>query len=294
MLTPLAVRFIYAIAYIVLAPFIGGLLEGIGRKISARMQRRVGPPLLQPFYDISKLLKKKRSQVTRAQGFLLTSYMLLIIFTGAMLFFGTDMLMCFLMLSTAALFLYLAGCVTTSPYSSLGAQRELIQEMAYEPAILLTALGFYLAVGSFDVEAIHNSPVSPIMIIPGFFVAFVFILTIKMRKSPFDESTSHHPHQELVKGLTSEMSGRNLAIFNVTEWYETVFLLAVVFLFIKNSSAPLVSGLVGIGVVLLTYFLEILIDNTSARVHWERMLTLTWAVTLCSCGVNLLVLMIVR
>ena len=47
------------VAYIILAPVIGGLMSGIDRKITARMQGRQGPPILQPFYDVIKLLKIK-------------------------------------------------------------------------------------------------------------------------------------------------------------------------------------------------------------------------------------------
>ena len=43
------------IAFLVLAPFVGGILSGLDRKLSAKMQRRVGPPVLQPFYDVGKL-----------------------------------------------------------------------------------------------------------------------------------------------------------------------------------------------------------------------------------------------
>ena len=50
--------FISVILYLVLAPFVGGLLEGADRIITARMQGRVGPPLLQPFYDLGKLFSK--------------------------------------------------------------------------------------------------------------------------------------------------------------------------------------------------------------------------------------------
>ena len=45
-------------AYIIFAPILGGLTSGIDRKITARMQGRQGPPVLQPFYDVIKLLKK--------------------------------------------------------------------------------------------------------------------------------------------------------------------------------------------------------------------------------------------
>ncbi|WP_027431524.1 NADH-quinone oxidoreductase subunit H [Lachnospira multipara] len=286
------IRIILTICYILLAPLIGGLLDGLDRKISAKMQRRVGPPLLQPFYDVSKLLTKRETAVTKSQNFLLISYMVLMILTGAMFFSGTDILMCFFVMSTAATFLYFAGVVTSSPYASIGAQRELLSMMIYEPAVLFACVGFYLATGSFNVADIARSSDSAIMYLPGFFIAFVFILTIKMRKSPFDLATSHHPNQEIVKGITSDIGTKNLAIFTVTEWYENVFLMAVVSLFVVNKNP--ISIVVALVVVLLVYFLEILIDNASARVKWQTMLKTTWVVTLFTAGVNLIILMIIK
>ncbi|MEE0777037.1 MAG: NADH-quinone oxidoreductase subunit H, partial [Bacillota bacterium] len=53
------VNIVALIAYLVLAPFVGGFLAGLDRKISARMQGRFGPPVLQPFYDVSKLRQKE-------------------------------------------------------------------------------------------------------------------------------------------------------------------------------------------------------------------------------------------
>ena len=283
---------VLTIGYIFLAPLIGGLLDGIDRKISARMQRRVGPPLLQPFYDVIKLLKKQVITVSSAQTFCLLSYLFLMVLTGTMFFAGWDILMCFFVMSTAATFLYFAAVVTSSAYATVGGNRELVQMMAYEPAVLLTCVGFYLAEGTFSVGTIAQSRLSNILFLPGFFVAFVFILTIKMRKSPFDTSTSHHMHQELVKGLTTEMGAQNLALFQVAEWYENVFLMGVVGLFFvnENPSSYIVAGVV----ILLVYFLEILIDNSSARMKMDDMLRITWLVTLFTAGVNLLVLMLVK
>ncbi len=282
---------ILAICYLFLAPFIGGLLEGIDRKISARMQRRVGPPVLQPFYDVIKLFNKENQVVYRSQSWLMVTYFVLMVLTGVMFFAGFDLLMCFFMMSTSATFLYFAACVTASPYSNICAHRELLQMTAYEPAVLLACVGLYMATGSFDVATIAKTDTSAIKYIPGIFVAFVFILTIKMRKSPFDTSSSHHMHQELVKGLTTEFSGPNLALFQVSEWYENVFLLGVVALFIINSNP--ISIAVAAAVVLLTFFLEILIDNTNARMKWQQMFKLTWIVTLVFAGVNTVVLMFI-
>ncbi len=286
------IKIICIVCYIVFAPFVGGLLDGIDRKISARMQRRVGPPLLQPFYDVGKLFNKQVISVTKSQGFLLLSYLLFIVLTGAMFFAGTDILLCVFVLSTAAMFLYFASCVTSSPYSTIGASRELIQMIAYEPAVLMTCVGFYLVRGSFEISSIASTKVSNIVFLPGVFVAFVFILTIKMRKSPFDISTAHHAHQEIVKGITSEMGARNLAFFTVTEWYENVFLLSMVGLFIINKNPWSIPG--AFAVVALVYFVEILIDNCSARIKYFTMLKLTWVISLALAGSNIWILMLIR
>lgn len=285
-------RVISVIAYLLLAPLIGGLLSGLDRKISARMQGRIGPSILQPFYDVAKLFSKQFIIVNPAQTFLIISYLLTLVFTGCMFFAGNDLLLCFFILSTGATFLMFAACVTNSPYSNLGASRELFQMMCYEPAVLLACVGFYLATGSFNVSDIIQSDVSAIVKTPGFFIAFVSILTIKMRKSPFDLSTSHHPHQEMVKGITTEMGAKNLGFFELSEWYETVFLMGVVALFFINKNPW--SYLAAAIAVLLVYFLEILIDNTSARVKWTVMFKLTWFITLLAAGTNLIILMIAR
>ncbi|MGI6111102.1 MAG: respiratory chain complex I subunit 1 family protein [Bilifractor sp.] len=282
---------ISVICYIFLAPLIGGYLAGFDRKISARMQRRIGPPVRQAFFDVNKLWHKQVIAVNRAQSMMLASYLIMMIFTGCMLFAGTDLLMTFFVLSTASTFLYFASVITSSPCSTIGGNRELLQMMAYEPSVLLTCVGFYLACGSFNVRDIISGDVSMIVYLPGVFIAFVFILTIKMRKSPFDLSASEHAHQELVQGIATEMGSRNLALFKVTEWYENVFLLAVVALFIINRHPW--SWVLAVVVAVIVWFFEILVDNASARMKWQKMLEITWIVTLLSAGVNLFVLMLI-
>lgn len=65
----------------------------------------------------------------------------------------------------------------------MGANREMLQTMAYEPMVLLTAVGFYLATGSFKVsDIVRSSGLPPIVYLPGVFCGFLFILTIKLRK----------------------------------------------------------------------------------------------------------------
>ena len=276
------------VVYIVCAPFIGGLLDGIDRKLSARMQGRKGPSVLQPFYDVAKLTKKQLLTINSFQLLMVMSYLAFVVMSGALFFGGCDMLLCFFSLSTAAMFLILASTSTHSPFSTLGSHREMVQMMAYEPMVLLTAVGFYLSTGTFRVLDILKIDIPTIAYAPGFFIGFIFVLTIKFRKSPFDLSTAHHAHQEVVKGVTTEMVGIEYATTTVAEWYENVLLLGVVGLFFVTSN-PLsyIGAAVAIAVV---FFFEILIDNTSARVKWQLMLKLAWGVTLVFGGLNLLIL----
>lgn len=284
-------RFISLALYLILAPFVGALLDGIDRKITARMQGRKGPSIFQPFYDLIKLFSKQMIAVNSVQLLLNCSYLVFLAIAGGMVFFGTDILMSLFILSTADMFLILAASSDSSPYSNIGASREMLQMMAYEPMTLLIAVGFYLATGSFRVDDIIQQSTSVILMMPGLFVGYILIMAIKLRKSPFDLSTSHHAHQEVVKGITTEMSGPTLAIMEIGEYYEKMLLLAVVALFFINSNWY--SWIIAIIACLGVYFIEIVIDNVSARINWRHVLNVCWLITLLCGGINILILMLI-
>ena len=277
------------VVYIILAPIVGGLTSGMDRKISARMQGRQGPPVLQPFYDVIKLLKKETSVVNHVQIFYLLTFLVFVVFTGCLFFGGFDILLVFFALTTANLFLILAATSSHSPYAHMGANREMVQMLAYEPMVLLTAVGFYLATGTFKIkEIVKLDSLPPVILLPGVFVGFTFILTIKLRKHPFDLATSHHAHQEMVKGITTEFSGEMFAIVEIAHWYETVFLMGVVGLFFLNSNWWTV--LIALLAISLTYFVLILVDNTNARMKWQKMFKNAWMTTIIIGALNVFIL----
>ncbi len=279
------------IAYLVLAPFVGGFLSGVDRKLSARMQGRVGPSVFQPFYDVLKLFEKDPITVNHVQSFYVTSFFIFILVTGAMIFGGQDLLMALFTLTLASTFLVVAAFSSNSPFAQLGAERELLQAMAYEPMVLLTAVGFYLTCGSFNVADIMASTEMPFVHLWGIFFGFLFILTIKMRKAPFDLSMSHHAHQELVGGLKTEFSGSTLALVEMAHWYENMFLMGLVFLFFVNGEAS--GWIIGIIVCLAVYFLEIVIGNSFARMKWNIALNSAWIVALVLGGANIFLLLFI-
>ncbi|MDD4221973.1 MAG: NADH-quinone oxidoreductase subunit H [Candidatus Methanomethylophilus sp.] len=262
--------------FLLLAPAIGCLLSGIDRKITARMQRRVGPPVLQPYYDVRKLIEKDQLAVNKVVDYYVLCSFLFTIFAGCIFFAGGDLLIVVFTSTLADVFLVLAAYSCNSPYAQVGAQREIYQLMAYEPMLLLTMIGFYLAKGSYQMWDILTGSGVALWPMLGLFFGFLFILTIKFRKSPFDLSTSEHAHQDIVKGLTTEFSGKTLAVFEVSHWFETVLLLGVVFLFFANGT--LWSYILGLIFAFLSFFLEIIIDNSFARMKWQVVLKSSWAV----------------
>lgn len=276
------------ILYLVLAPVAGGLLAGLDRIVSARMQSRMGPPILQPFYDVYKLWRKENIVVRRSQNFYIFFFLILMIFTGALFYAGSDLLLVIFALTLSAIFFVLGAYKASSPYSFLGAERELIQMMAYEPMVLLCAVGMYMVTGSFYVHDIVQHSGSLLWYLPGVFLGFLFSLEIKFRKSPFDLSCSHHAHQELVRGITTEFSGPTLAMIEIAHWYENVLLLGWVFLFF--AAWPWI----GMGVTLLVYFFVILVDNTFARLKWPAAIKSIWLITLFLGFGNIMVLSFLR
>lgn len=277
---------ILLILYLIGAPIIGGLLSGLDRILTARMQDRLGPPLLQPFYDVSKLFSKENLVVNELQNFFIYCFLLFIVFTGGLFFTGNDILLVIFALTLASVFLILGAYTTNSPYSTIGAERELLLIMAYEPMLLITAVGMYLVTGSFNVFTIASFHQPLIQFLPGVFLGFLYILPIKFRKSPFDLSMSHHAHQELVRGITTEFTGATLAIIEIAHWYENAFLLGFVYLFFASN------WIIAILATLAVYLLQIFIDNNSARLRWQLTVKSSWMVAVVFGALNIILLYI--
>jgi len=270
------------IATIILAPIIGGLLAGIDRKVTAWLQGRFGPPIVQPFYDVMKLFGKTRMVVNTWQVFCAYIYLFSAILSLILLVIKSDLLLILFVMSIGAVFLVMGALAAQSPYSQIGSQRELLQMLAYEPLIILVFVGIYLVTGSFKVNSILNYGKPLLLSLPLLFIVLTLVLTIKLRKSPFDISTSHHAHQEIVKGILTEYAGPYLAIVEVAHWYEIILILGIVALFWATNW-------IGAAILLvLTYFFELIIDNVMARMTWRWMLKYVMTVGLILSVVNII------
>lgn len=279
-------------AFLILAPIVGCLLAGLDRKITAGMQGRIGPKILQPWWDFRKLLSKEDATVNGAQDLYIWLYLVFIVLAGMIFFAGGNFLLCVFIQSLGALFFVLAGYSSRSPYADLGAEREIVQVLSYEPMVLLVAIGMFMATGTFNVGELWFAEYPLVRFLPLIFVGFLYILTIKLRKSPFDISMAQHAHQEIVRGIVTELSGRTLALVELSHWYETVLFLGWTGMFVVWAGGW-IALIVAIVIALIVWFFEIWIDNNFARFRWNTMLKSAWWVTLVGGTINIIYLLVI-
>jgi ech hydrogenase subunit B len=273
-----------AVIAVIVAPLIGGLLRGIDRKLTAHMQGRIGPPIIQPFYDVIKLFGKKPMVAGGAQLAFAYAFLALIITAVVCFALRQDLLVVLFILFFGSLCLPLGALSVKSPYSQLGGHRELLQFLAYEPILLLAAIPIALKAGGFPIANIfeYGQPLLPDLWIT--FIALLIALAIVMRKSPFDISSSEHAHQELVSGVITEFSGPYLALIELGHWYEMVLLLSILGLFWVTGSLWWLS----IVIALASWFIMLIVDNVNARLTWSWMLRFAWGAGISLVALNIL------
>jgi len=252
------------------APFVGGLLLGIDRRVTARLQSRIGPPIVQPFYDAIKLFGKSRMACNSIQMVSVSVFLATMVLCLVMLVCGQDLLVMLFILALGTVSLIVGGFSVKSPYSQLGSQREILQMLAYEPLLVLMVVAVYLKTHSFMSADVFRTSEPLLLSMPVFLVTQSFVLAIKLHKSPFDLSGAHHAHQELVRGVYTEFSGSQLALIEIAHWYELVLLLGFIAMLWHTSLW------IGSLLALACYFGVILLDNVSARLTWGWMLRFAW------------------
>lgn len=263
--------------WILLAPLLGGLLYGGERVLRARMQRRQGPPLLQPFYDMFKLMDKRSLIVHAPHALLAIGHFLLLWFSIAAIFLGWNLLYIIFLHLFAQVVLILAGYSVRSVYSHVGANRELLALVAYEPILILVAVGFYLVSGSFDISRILEGE-GYLVQMPLLFAALLIIVPIKVKKSPFDVTEAH---QEIVGGVEIEYSGVFYEFLYMARFLEYLFIYSFIFLFGGISYG------VGAVLVAVTFLLVNLVDNATARVRTAHMVKIVYGVAMSLAVINI-------
>lgn len=247
---------------IIFAPVIGGFIYGLERVLRARMQNRQGPPLLQPFYDTYKLIDKQAFIINPYHSILGIMHFITLWTVVAFVILGENLLYIIFLHLLSSIFLIVAGFSVKSIFSHIGSNRELLSIIAYESILIIVAVGFFLLNDSFDISKIRES--SPqILSLFLLFLAFLLVIPIKLKKSPFDAVEAH---QEIVGGIEVEFSGVFFEFIYMAKWLEYVFIYLLLTLFGGNNI------LLSLSLFVVVFILVNLVDNSTARVKIQDLL----------------------
>jgi len=252
------------------------LYFGMLRKLAARMQNRIGPPIWQPMLDTIKLFGKESIQPEQAKpGFTLWPIIALasVLVAGLLtpiaglagleVAGGFIVLIYFLMFGGLAI--YLAGFSSSNPFATVGSMRGVLQMVGYEfpfivslvvPMLLARTLS-PLAVNAYQLSAGSGTGLPWIgMLFPLACLAYFVSVLAKAELPPF-----HVPdaHQELVTGYSTEYSGFRLAIIELARMVKVFVLIALGVAVFLGGAAP---GLLGFGIFIFKSLSDILTSTS--------------------------------
>jgi len=311
------------------ALFCGLLYKGFDRKIAAHMQSRIGPPIIQPFLDVSKFMIKDSVQPERALTWLynaapivsLASVITVLLylpfggltFTPVLSGYG-DLILVVYLLILPALAMVAGGFASSSPFATVGAQRKMVTMMSYEFPLAVVAIAIawklnqlYPGESVFGLAFIYSHPlwghVGPAGIIGMLLLLFsIFVVTPgQLATVPFDIDEAS---PEIAEGLTAEYSGRNFALFYLADAAKMVAVgTLTVALFFPYDLSPLIgiSGLVGSFIDFVFFLLKLFLVTTLtvtltrvavARLKISQVPTIYWGATTAIALVGLMLLVV--
>jgi NADH-quinone oxidoreductase subunit H len=272
---------------------IGGFISWLDRKITARVQFRNGPPLLQPLYDFIKLLSKETiipkygsrtmfvlAPILAVFGASISAVFILLPLLGLESGFSGDLLVIIYLLNIPPLAYILGALSSGNPLASVGASREMKLILSYEVPFLLVLASVILKAGmvtsfseiiSFQVT--YGAFIGSLSGILGFIVILMCVQA-KMGLVPFDMAEGEG---EICDGITIEYSGSTLAMIKLTKYIIffilPAFLTGLMFAGLNFSGINILWSVLKIFVIVL---LITLIRNTNPRVRIKQAMKFFW------------------
>lgn len=256
----------------------------LGRKVTARLQGRQGPPFFQPFFDFVKLLGKKTVRPAEVNlglffGLPLVSLvsvlaaLALIPAPGAVsISFSGDLIFLLYLLEMPALVDIVAGFISRSVYAQVGAVREALLSLGHNLPFILAFIALAVQAKSSNLQTIVSTHFSPVQILAA--IALLLAIPARVKANPFSIPNAE---TEIVAGTHIEFNGPALGIFELVHGLEIVALsglLASLFSGLVSGFIPslLIYLAVSVAVVLFTSLLA----ASTARVKVQSALGFYW------------------
>jgi NADH-quinone oxidoreductase subunit H len=275
---------LFVIGAIILTVVVGLVASWLVRKVSALVHYRVGPPVLQPAWDVLKLMGKETLVPAEAQrglfmaapligmaGVLLLSIILLhSAFMPEKAFIGDVIVVLYLTL-LPSLALILGSSASASPHATIGTSREMKLVMGYElPLILALIVAIIKSGGAISLAGIAaGNPIASVSGVIAFLVA-LFCVQAKLGFVPFDMAEAE---TELAGGVMVEYSGALLAVWKLMQ---AMMLVALPLFLVTVFLGGFIKWWWGIVWYVVVVVLVILIKNTNPRVRIDQAMKFFW------------------
>lgn len=271
--------FIYIPIQIVAILLFAPLLTGVFKKVKALVQKRKGAPLLQQYFDLYKLLKKRAVVSDTASWiFRVTPYVVFATSLAASLFvpvttkagaawFPGDVIMLFSLLALGRFFMVIAGLDTGSTFGGMGSSREAMISALVEPSILVTFLTVGLYAKSTSVAQMMASAqaLSAPLLHPMFILAFLALIIIIIAETcrvPVDDPATHLELTMVHEAMLLEYSGRDLALMEYgASVKQLVLITLLVNIFVPHDQWISMTGAAAIALSLGLYLVKIVIAS---------------------------------
>jgi formate hydrogenlyase subunit 4 len=236
-------------AQMLLVLLLAPLLTGFVRKVKARLLRRRGPPLLQPYRDLVRLMRKdvvladNASWLFRVIPYLMfagtwVAASLVPTFGNGLLFsWSADLIAIIALLGSARFFQALAGMDVGTAFGGIGSSREVMIASLAEPAILITVFSVAMIAGSTQLsnvaEFMGSDAVGLRVSLGMAFVALTIVALAENARIPVDNPATHLELTMVHEAMVLEYSGRHLALIDLSSQLKLllyVSLIACVFL----------------------------------------------------------------
>ncbi|MET0687580.1 MAG: NADH-quinone oxidoreductase subunit H [Methyloceanibacter sp.] len=228
LIVDLAVQAAQMLLVLALAP----LLTGFVRKVKARLLRRQGPPLIQPYRDLVRLLRKEVVLANNASWlFRVIPYLIFAATwvaaalvptfgTGLMFSWSADLIVIIGLLATARFFLALAGLDIGTSFGGIGSSREVMIASLAEPAMLMVVFTVALMAGSTQLSTMASflaSGEAGLSVSLGLaLIALIMVAIAENARIPIDNPATHLELTMVHEAMVLEYSGRHLAVIDLS------------------------------------------------------------------------------
>jgi formate hydrogenlyase subunit 4 len=286
----LALQGVQMLLVLVLAP----LLMGFTRKVKARLLRRRGPPVLQPYRDLARLIRKEAviadnaSWLFRAAPYMIfaatwvAAALVPTFATGLTFGWVGDLIAIIALVGAARFFLALAGMDVGTSFGGIGASREMLFASLAEPAMIMIVFTVALVAGSTQlsfVAAFMQEHATLRVSLGMALVALVIVAVAENARIPVDNPATHLELTMVHEAMVLEYSGRHLAMIELAAAVKLLLYLSLIAcIFCPWGVAPTGSGILAYAAGIAAYvgklaaggFLLVLFETSIAKMRVFR------------------------